>query len=98
MPLPDMAATMFLMANHTCFGFNLKSIQGSSLLETMETLMTTRQNNSQWTRLQCHLSSPQQDRAAVIVNNRYVVILGGGSCGIGQDLSLVGIMDPAPQQ
>ena len=36
----------------------IESIQLSSLLETMETSMTTRQNNNQWTRLQCHLSSP----------------------------------------
>ena len=36
----------------------IKSIQVSSLLETTETLMTTRQYNSQWKRLQCHLSSP----------------------------------------
>ena len=96
MPLPDMAATMLLMANHTCFGYNLKSIQVSSLLETMETLIMTRQNNSQWTRLQCCLSSPEQDCAAVIVNNCYIVILGGGNAGISQDLSLVDIKDTAP--
>ena len=36
----------------------VESIQVFSLLETMKTLMTTEQNNSQWTRLQCHLSSP----------------------------------------
>ena len=36
----------------------IESIQVSSLLETMETLMMTRRNNSQWTRLQCRLSSP----------------------------------------
>ena len=36
----------------------IESIQVSSLLETMETLTMTRQNNSQWTRLQCRLSSP----------------------------------------
>ena len=34
----------------------MESIQVSSLLETMET-STTRQNTSQWTRLQCQLSS-----------------------------------------
>ena len=47
----------------------IKSIQVSSLLETMETLMTTRQNNNQWTRLQCRLSSPRKNCAAVIVQN-----------------------------
>ena len=36
----------------------MESIQVSSLLETMKTLMMTRQNNNQWTRLQCCLSSP----------------------------------------
>ena len=37
----------------------MESIQVSSLLETMETSSTmTRQNNNQWTRLQCHLPSP----------------------------------------
>ena len=36
----------------------IESIQVSSLLETMETFTMTRQNNSQWTRLQCRLSSP----------------------------------------
>ena len=36
----------------------IESIQVSSLLEMTETMTTTRQNNSQWTRLQCHLSSP----------------------------------------
>ena len=35
----------------------IESIQVSSLLETMETSMMTRQNNSQWRRLQCRLSS-----------------------------------------
>ena len=43
--------------NHTTLD-TIESIQVSSLLETMETLMMTRQNNNQWTRLQCHLSSP----------------------------------------
>ena len=36
----------------------MESIQVSSLLETMETSTMTRQNNNQWTRLQCRLSSP----------------------------------------
>ena len=36
----------------------IESIQVSSLLETTETSTMTRQNNNQWTRLQCHLSSP----------------------------------------
>ena len=36
----------------------IESMQESSLLETMETSMMTRQTNNQWTRLQCHLSSP----------------------------------------
>ena len=36
----------------------IESIQVSSLLEMTETMTTTRQNNSQWTRLQCRLSSP----------------------------------------
>ena len=36
----------------------IESIQVSSLLEMTETTMTTRQNNNQWTRLQCCLSSP----------------------------------------
>ena len=54
----------------------MESIQVSSLLETMETSMMRRQNNNQWTRLQCHLSSPQFNCAAVVVHNRYIVILG----------------------
>ena len=36
----------------------IESIQVSSLLEMTETMTMTRQNNSQWTRLQCRLSSP----------------------------------------
>ena len=73
----------------------IESIQVSSLLVTMETSMTTRQNNSQWTRLQCHLSSPRQQFAAVVVHNRYIVIL-GGDADMDQDLSSVDIMDTAP--
>ena len=72
----------------------IESIPVSSLLETMETSTTTRQNNSQWTRLQCHLSSPRKKCAVAVVHNRYVVILGGLN-GI-QDLSSVDIMDTAP--
>ena len=76
----------------------MESIQVSSLLETMTTLMMTRQNINQWTRLQCHLSSPRMKCAAVIVHNRYVVILGGNNAipGLEQVLSSVDIMDTAP--
>ena len=74
----------------------IESIQVSSLLETMETSMITRQNNSQWTRLQCHLSSPRSQCAAVIVHNQYVVILGGNNAILGQDISSLDIMDTAP--
>ena len=54
-----------------------------------------RQNNSQWTRLHCRLSSPRCQCAAVVVHNRYIVILGGdtGRC---HNLSSVDIMDTAP--
>ena len=72
----------------------IESIQVSSLLEMTETTATTRQNNSQWTRLQCRLSSPREKCAAVVVHNRYIVILGGHT-GI-QDLSSMDIMDTAP--
>ena len=72
----------------------IESIQVSSPVETMETSMT-RQNNSQWTRLQCHLSSPRQPGAAVVIHNRYIVILGGVN-GMGEDLSSVDIMDIGP--
>ena len=75
----------------------MESIQVSSLLETMETSTTmtmTRQNNSQWTRLQCRLSSPREICAIVVVHNRYVVILGG--CTIAKDFSSVDILDTAP--
>ena len=71
----------------------MESIQVSSLLETMET-STTRQNNGQWTRLQCQLSSPRQACAAVVVHNRYVVIFSGDTGR--QGLSSVDIMDTAP--
>ena len=71
----------------------IESIQVSSLLETMETSTMTRQNNNQWTRLQCCLSSPQRQCAAVVVQNCYIVILGG--C-MDEDLSSVDIMDTAP--
>ena len=64
-------------------------IQVSSLLET-ETSMT-RQNNSQWTTLQCRLLSPRGGCAAVGVHNRFVVILGGHT-GI-EHLSSVDILD-----
>ena len=73
----------------------IESIQVSSLLETMETSTMTRQNNNQWTRLQCCLSSPRYKCAAVVVHNRYIVILGGVN-GMHQDLSSVDIMDTAP--
>ena len=74
----------------------IEIIQVSSLLETMETSTTTRQNNNQWTRLQCCLSSPRQAFAIVVVaHNRYVVIL-GGNMDRGEDLSSVDIMDTAP--
>ena len=70
----------------------IESIQVSSLLETST---MTRQNNNQWTRLQCRLSSPRRACAAVVVHNRYIVILGGLN-GMRQDLSSVDIMDTAP--
>ena len=73
----------------------IESIQVSSLLEATETSMTTRQNNSQWTRLQCRLSSPRNKCAAVVVHNRYIVIL-GGRIDMGQLLSSVDIIDTAP--
>ena len=73
----------------------IESIQVSSLLETMETSTMTRQNNNQWTRLQCRLSSPRRQCAAVVVHNRYIVILGGVN-GMGHYLSSVDIMDTAP--
>ena len=73
----------------------IESIQVSSLLEMTETSTMTRQNNNQWTRLQCRLSSPRSHCAAVVVQNRYVVILGGYT-GMHQDLSSVDSMDTAP--
>ena len=73
----------------------IENIQVSSLLETMETSTTTRQNNNQWTRLQCRLSSPRSTCAAVVVHNRYIVILGGVN-GMSKDLSSVDIIDTAP--
>ena len=71
----------------------MESIQVSSMLETMETCMT-KQNKSQWTRLQCQLSSRQYMCATAVVHNRYVVILGGDTGR--QGLSTVDIMDTAP--
>ena len=73
----------------------IESIQVSSLLEMTETSKMTRQNNNQWTRLQCRLSSPRQAFTAVVVHNSYVVIL-GGNMDRGEDLSSVDIMDTAP--
>ena len=73
----------------------IESIQVSSLLETMEELTMTRQNNNQWTRLQCRLSSPRRNCAAVVVQNRYIVIL-GGDASMDQDLSSLDILDTAP--
>ena len=75
----------------------IESIQVSSLLEMTEILMTTRQHNNQWTRLQCRLSSPRYKCAAVVVHNRYIVIL-GGNIGINHYLSSVDILDTAPPQ
>ena len=74
----------------------IESIQVSSLLETTGTSTMTRQNNNQWTRLQCRLSSPRYKCAAVVVHNCYIVILGGSNAILGQDLSSVDIMDTAP--
>ena len=68
----------------------IESIQVSPLLEMTETSMT-RQNTSQWTRLQCHLSSPQRQCAAVVVHNHYIVIMGGL-----HNLSSVDIINTAP--
>ena len=82
--------------NNYRFLDTIESIQVSSLLETTETSMMTRQNNNQWTRLQCHLSSPRRQCAAVVVHNRYIVILGGNNAIQGQVLSSVDIMDTAP--
>ena len=76
----------------------IESIPVSSLLETTETSTTTRQNNSQWTRLQCRLSSPRKKCAVAIVHNRYVVILGGLARNNTTPLSSVDIMDTAPHQ
>ena len=73
----------------------MESIQVSSLVETTETSTMTRQNNSQWRRLQCRLSSPRRACAAVVVHNRYVVIL-GGNAGMRHYLSSVDILDTAP--
>ena len=73
----------------------IESIQVSSLLETMDTSTMTRQNNNQWTRLQCRLSSPRRKCAVVVVHNRYIVIL-GGNIGMGHNLSSVDILDTAP--
>ena len=73
----------------------IESIQVSSLLEMTETSMTTRQNNNPWTRLQCRLSSPRSLCAVVVVQNRYIVILGGVN-GMHQVLSSVDILDTAP--
>ena len=72
----------------------IESIQVSSLLEMTETTTMTRQNNNQWTRLQCHLSSPRYNCAAVVVHNRYIVILGG--INDMWELSSVDIIDTAP--
>ena len=46
--------------NYNSYTFldTIESIHVSSLVETMETSTMTRQNNNQWTRLQCCLSSP----------------------------------------
>ena len=70
----------------------IESIQVSSLLETTE---ISRQNNNQWTRLQCHLSSPRSLCAGVVVHNCYIVILGGHT-DTWDELSSVDIMDTAP--
>ena len=71
----------------------VESIQVSSLLETMETLIA-RQNNSQWARLQCHLLSARVGCATVIVQNCYVIILCGNTCV--HHLSSVDILDMTP--
>ena len=81
--------------NHDSTLDTIESIQVSSLLEMRETSTMTRQNNNQWTRLQCRLSSPRRNCAAVVVHNRYIVILGGVN-GMGHNLSSVDIMDTAP--
>ena len=70
----------------------MESIQVSSLMETETS--TTRQKNSQWTRLQCRLLSPRRGCAAVVVHNRYVVILGG--CTRNSLTSSVDILDTVP--
>ena len=82
--------------NNNCTTLDtIESIQVSSLLETMETSTMTRQNNNQWTRLQCRLSSPRSHCAAVVVHNHYIVILGGHT-DTWDELSSVDIMDTAP--
>ena len=85
---------MPLVDNNTTLD-TIESIQVSSLLEMTERTTTTRQNNNQWTRLQCRLSSPRLHCAAVTIHNRYIIILGGVNV-MGQPLSSVDIMDTAP--
>ena len=75
----------------------IESIQVSSLLEMTETSMTTRQNNNPWTRLQCRLSSPRCECAAVVVQNHYIVILGGVNA-MHRVLSSVDFLDTEPPQ
>ena len=75
----------------------IESIQVSSLLETMDTSTMTRQTNNQWTMLQCRLSSPRSHCAAVVVHNRFIVIL-GGHIDMRHYFSSMDIMDTAPPQ
>ena len=80
----------------TQFGDTIESTKVSSLLlETTETLMTTtttRQNNScQWTRLQCHLSSPQKAFALqLLYTNMLHCHFGWSHTGRGQRLVISG--------
>ena len=74
----------------------IETIHVSSLLDTSCTT-TTRQNNNnarQWTRLSCRLSSPRFGCAAVVVQDRYIVIMGGHNGK--SHISCVDILDIAP--
>ena len=67
----------------------MERIDANDLLQSFST--TSRTHESNWTTLNCRLSTRRSACCAVSVHNRYIVVMGG--CDGWKDLSLVDIID-----
>ena len=62
-------------------------------IETLSSGSLANSTTNQWTTLNCRLSTPRYGCSAVVVYNRYIVVMGGYNSG--NDLSSVDIIDTA---